>query len=279
MSNYKSWIKSLLQRIKIGDAYQKKPIRNITKNINTKKIKEIMDQRYKSGEAYEYNTLWDVVRHDDLINKALELSQDTKDKLVLDLGCGEGGMAHYVHNACLIIGCDISLEALKSANRILGSSNKQFMTLDIQRLSFRNDTFDIAFAIEVLEHILDLKKALKEIYRVLKKKGQFILSSPNKDSLHLRINRALGYQDFRCSFDHIREYTYEEMCNLLEMTRFKIAETKGCFLMPYWGIQSIENQKLRKLTDNNQDIVEMLRLLGDRVGAEFGFCYIIEAIK
>lgn len=49
---------------------------------------------------------------------------------------------------------------------------------DISDLCFKNDFFDLIICNHVLEHVKDLKKALKEIYRVLNKNGLAILQVP-----------------------------------------------------------------------------------------------------
>lgn len=50
--------------------------------------------------------------------------------------------------------------------------------VDIQRLPFRNGTYDFIFASHVLEHIADDDKAIQEIYRILKPNGFAILPVP-----------------------------------------------------------------------------------------------------
>ncbi len=51
--------------------------------------------------------------------------------------------------------------------------------LDTTKLPFENDTFDLVIFNHVIEHIPDYKKALKELYRVLKQDGYFYLATPN----------------------------------------------------------------------------------------------------
>jgi len=55
--------------------------------------------------------------------------------------------------------------------------------LDIQNMPFEEDVFDIIICNHVLEHVEDDKKALSEIYRVLKKDGFAILQVPADFSL------------------------------------------------------------------------------------------------
>ena len=49
---------------------------------------------------------------------------------------------------------------------------------DITNLSFEDSLFDIVFCAHVLEHVKDDKKAMRELYRVLKKSGFAIIDVP-----------------------------------------------------------------------------------------------------
>lgn len=49
---------------------------------------------------------------------------------------------------------------------------------DLTRLSFRDKLFDVVISLDVLEHVGNYEKALREIYRVLKVGGTFIFTIP-----------------------------------------------------------------------------------------------------
>ena len=248
-------------------------------NMTITEIKEQMNKRFEMGKAYEIKILWDEIRHEELISAVLEMSTPHSGKNILDMGCGTGGMPHYIHDMNYIIGTDISDVAIKQAKETFKDNpKKMFKQMDAQNLTFRNKEFDIVFAKEVIEHLPDVQKAIKEIYRVLKPGGLFVLTSPNRGSMHLQVNKILGYKDFKCSYDHIKEYTYEETVKILEDAGFTIKSSKGIFLMPYWGIPHVD-QSIRSYTDNNPEMVELLRELGEIVGPKYSFCYAIAAEK
>ena len=248
-------------------------------NMTITEIKEQMNKRFEMGKAYEIKILWDEIRHEELISAVLEMSTPHSGKNILDMGCGTGGMPHYIHDMNYIIGTDISDVAIKQAKETFKDNpQKMFKQMDAQNLTFRNEEFDIVFAKEVIEHLPDVQKAIKEIYRVLKPGGLFVLTSPNRGSLHLQVNKILGYKDFKCSYDHIKEYTYEETVKILEDAGFTIKSSKGIFLMPYWGIPHVDHS-IRSYTDNNPEMVELLRELGEIVGPKYSFCYAIAAEK
>lgn len=52
------------------------------------------------------------------------------------------------------------------------------IVMDVQKMDFENNTFDIVITLEVLEHVPDPIKAMSEIHRVLKHGGNLYLSTP-----------------------------------------------------------------------------------------------------
>ena len=91
-----------------------------------------------------------------------------REGLTLDLGCCDGHYKKYIKR---YVGLDVSLPRLKKfkGNRVWGTA---------LHLPFRNECFDTVFASEVLEHIINRKQTVREIHRILKPKGEFIMSAP-----------------------------------------------------------------------------------------------------
>ena len=54
--------------------------------------------------------------------------------------------------------------------------------------------------------------------------------------------------------------------------------TAGIFLYPYWGVPGVD-EVVRKITDEDPQFVELMRLLGERVGAEYAYCSVVLAQK
>lgn len=98
---------------------------------------------------------------------------------------------------------------------------------DLNHLSFEADYFDLVIANHVLEHIPDDRKAMKEIFRVLKKNGQAILQVPYSNVLATTIEEP-GIQDpvrqsalfGQC--DHVRIYSMTDYINRLEQAGFTV---------------------------------------------------------
>jgi len=91
---------------------------------------------------------------------------------------------------------------------------ENFVCADAHYLPFQNNIFDKVFYYDVIEHVENPTKTLKEIYRVLKN-GTLELSTPNP--LHWRrFFRALRGCELKLSTtEHIVAWTQVELKNLL----------------------------------------------------------------
>lgn len=163
-------------------------------------IKRHMDERYEKEEAYTINTLWDKIRAEELNKRVINIISPTNDKKILEVGAGVGGAAAYISECKEFVGTDLSGVAVNQAKKLFGNKpNFSFKTMDAMALEFEDNSFDVVIAKEVIEHLPKPQKAIREAFRVLRKGGLLVVTSPNRNSLHLRVNRMLGYPDFKCS--------------------------------------------------------------------------------
>jgi len=104
---------------------------------------------------------------------------------------------------------------------------------DIQNLPFENDAFDVIFCNHVLEHVDDDKKALSELYRVMKPGGWGILQVPIRYKLKETFedptitDRKERIEKFG-QYDHVRVYGtdyYETLKNAgFEVEKLNLSE-------------------------------------------------------
>jgi SAM-dependent methyltransferase len=107
--------------------------------------------------------------------------------------------------------------------------------MDIMDIQYPDETFDIIFCNDVLEHVPEDRKAMSELYRVLKKGGWAILDVPNKPN-------CVTYEDFSITtpegrlkafgqHDHVRMYGREDYVDRLSSAGFKVQMTEACELL------------------------------------------------
>ncbi|WP_050738525.1 class I SAM-dependent methyltransferase [Acetobacterium bakii] len=116
---------------------------------------------------------------------SLNLFDVSKGLKVLDVGCGSGIYSmRLAELGYEVVGIDISQEMLKKAeiNAKKRGLRITFLMMDVFKLNFEKDTFDGIFSMAAFEFIQDEKKAMAEMFRVLKKGGQIVIGTINANS-------------------------------------------------------------------------------------------------
>jgi 2-polyprenyl-3-methyl-5-hydroxy-6-metoxy-1,4-benzoquinol methylase len=113
---------------------------------------------------------------------------------VLDVGCGEGVLTYRWAEQLgekPIVGIDLSDPKLEAQWQTRRRENLEFraMNVDAELPSFATGSFDLAAAIEVLEHVPDPERTLAEMARVA---ARYLLVSVPHEPLWRALNVARG---------------------------------------------------------------------------------------
>ena len=101
----------------------------------------------------------------------------------LEVGCGGGLLSEEIAKMGFITtGIDPSEQSLNSAIKHAKDNNLiiNYKKGAGENLPFQNNSFDVVFCCDVLEHVRDLPKVISEISRVLKNGGIFIYDTFNR---------------------------------------------------------------------------------------------------
>ncbi len=162
-------------------------------------------------------------------DRLLEL--ELKGKTFLDIGCGDGFLASNFVKKFETYGIDISEIALKKAENL--GIKTEVIDLNTEKLSSENEFFDIVSCFEVLEHLLDPVGVIKEINRVLKINGLFIVSVPNILNIINRMFFLLGnftdvmdvaHKNNEIFSEHIKIFSQDKLEKLLKTGHFEVLE-------------------------------------------------------
>lgn len=153
---------------------------------------------------------------------------------IADMGCGFGYLTHFLPDYVEVCVLDISPLALGIARKF----REDFLKVqgDAHNTPFTDGVFDKLFCISLTLHLLDVNKALKEWFRILKPNGLAVITFLNKFGLanipflifKIRFGYYFSYNIMTPSPQN--SFNYHEMGKLVEKAGFEILETYG------WGI-------------------------------------------
>lgn len=98
---------------------------------------------------------------------------------ILDMSCGNGGVLQYFSQRfdCEISAMTTSVEQFRQIRGNLGNVN--VMYAQPEDIPWRDRSFDVVMCNTTLVEMAHPEKILKEVYRVLRPGGQFILTAPS----------------------------------------------------------------------------------------------------
>lgn len=176
------------------------------------------DKNLWAVRANTYNNI-DWVNRNDTIKKMIDLSVDINLNIekILDIGTGTGKVLSTfkeVYPDATCYGIDISSEMF---SKIENSDGIIFKEMNCETMEFEDNTFDIATARMSFHHVDNLEKAIKEVNRVLKPEGKFILcegTPPSVDTLEF-YKEVFALKEDRTTF------LVDDLDNLFNTGNFK----------------------------------------------------------
>lgn len=164
---------------------------NFFENFYDKRSRNIKQLEFL-GYLHDKLTRYEITRKD----IALNLASSKRSTSVLDIGCFEGDLLLEVKKTspkAQLFGVDVCQKAIKKCKSTFNNFSNNFSLQNIDNgLNFKNDKFDLVFMIATLEHVFDPIFTIKEIARILKPGGEFIVEVPNIVFLPYRIKFLLG---------------------------------------------------------------------------------------
>lgn len=119
-------------------------------------------------------------------------------KSVLEVGCNWGyGAALFAEVATEVVAFDYDATAIRYGEEHYSKPNLHFLVHDANNpFPLEDDSFDVVYSCEVLEHIANYEGCVCEMHRVLKPNGLLVLKTPNvrhdpewhaKNPYHLKV--------------------------------------------------------------------------------------------
>ena len=192
-------------------------------------------RNFSARDLSEYHISPGIKCKFDLIWEKLVSSREFYN--AIDLGCSGNSILYFFnkgnHNSYLDITSTPlrNYRGLKTAHPICG---------DLTYLPYRENVFDFVSALDVLEHIADDEKAMREIRRIMKKDAVSVVSVPHRKAYFTKQDVIIG---------HYRRYDIQDLIDLLQKSGIKhIIKIFGVYglLMKVSTIQSYDPEQIEK---------------------------------
>lgn len=123
----------------------------------------------------------------------------------LEIGCGRGVGAEIIlerFGAGRVDAFDLDPRMVRQARKRLRGRPAKVRVANATHLEVDDSTYDAAFDFGIIHHIPDWRRALGEIWRVLKPGGRFYAEEVLRDMIGQRLCRALFGHPWEDRFDH-----------------------------------------------------------------------------
>ncbi len=163
-----------------------------------------------------------------------------KGKKILDVGCATGMLLNYLKNkGANVYGVEICTQSCRYAY------SEYKITLyngTLENARYEPEFFDIVHFSHLIEHLEDPVKFMKEVYRITKKDGYILVTTPREDTIWLKLFK-LKWRSLIP--DHLILFGRQHLISLLNISGFEP------IFIESWGSIPIDSKLsfLKPITD------------------------------
>lgn len=112
--------------------------------------------------------------------------ESTGARTIAEIGSGQGICAEQaVPDSMRYVGIEPSLPLVKRAQEAYAKENREFVVGNAYDLPLADASVDAAFSVNVWFHLENLERASRELARILRPSGKFLISTPNPDEYQM----------------------------------------------------------------------------------------------
>jgi 2-polyprenyl-3-methyl-5-hydroxy-6-metoxy-1,4-benzoquinol methylase len=207
----------------------------VNPRLKEDKLHEIYTENYyrnvsfndaKSKKFFGYDLY--IEEKDDIVKtfkRRLDvIEKHVKKGRILDVGCATGFFLELAKKrGWEVYGTDLSKFACNYAKK---SGLKNIYCTELEKARFKDNMFDAVVIFDVIEHLPDPKKTLKEVRRILKHNGMVAITTPNIGS---SVAKILGkrWEEVRRVREHIYFFSTRTLSKMLETLGFRAVKTES----------------------------------------------------
>jgi ubiquinone/menaquinone biosynthesis C-methylase UbiE len=200
---------------------------------------------YNAGREFNYNL------QEGRLRKCASIIESLPAGRLLDIGCSTGDWAlRWQARGWDTAGVDLNREHIAAARD--AGVDARFCDLNRDPLPFDDAQFDLIFAGEVIEHLVDTDGFLAEVRRCCKSRGHLLLTTPNLASFENRVRLLLGIYPKWLNYNltesgHVRGYTPRALKGQLAAHGFQFLRQVGNWV-PFIPQHFVDDVKIPALS-------------------------------
>lgn len=154
---------------------------------------------------------------------------------VLDVGTGRGNfvevLAECFDEKTRLVGIDTYSQAIESAKENFKRENIEFLCMNAANMEFNDNSFDVVCISNTLHHLSNMREVLKEMKRVLKPNGYFIINEmfcDNQSQIqlsHVKLHHLGGEIDMVLGDFHDKTFKKEKIIDIVKELELDIVKT------------------------------------------------------
>lgn len=211
----------------------------------------VLDKNYALWRQTKKSWKYRLKRRTQEVIRAIHKHSSLELASILDIGAAEGAMLSLIKKEFPMVEC-IGLEYSQELIDLNQDENIKIIQGDAQNLPFKDNSFDIAIATAVIEHLSQPALMLKEAYRVLRKNGLLILTTPVPffDALTRIINQEKS--------PHQKTFNVKELKNIFQETNFHVIYAGKFMMSPIGFPGELKIEKIIKFLKLNFVLLNQL---------------------
>jgi 2-polyprenyl-3-methyl-5-hydroxy-6-metoxy-1,4-benzoquinol methylase len=180
---------------------------------------------YNVGHDFSYN--WREGR----LQKCVSIIESMPVGSLLDIGCSNGEWGkEWQRRGWKVSGIDVNPDQVKLAQE--NGIDARVCDLNRDTIPFQDSQFDLIFAGEVIEHLVDTDGFIADVRRCCKPGGHLLLTTPNLASFENRVRLVLGIYPNWLNYNlqgsgHVRGYTPRVLRRQLAEHGFRVTRHLG----------------------------------------------------
>ena len=198
-----------------------------------------------------------------------------RDRVVIDVGCGDGGLVRRLsREGAHVTGVECGEAALAAAQRAQAVADERYLFGTGQALPVPDATADVVTYANALHHVPvpDMAKALAEAARVLKPGGHLFVQEPLAEGPYFELMRPVDDEtEIRAAAQAILATAPEAGLTSVATVRYRIVQTFDGFEGFAQGMAQVDPDRLPIVRSMQADLERRFRSLGTPSDGKMAF--------